>query len=121
LTEDIILKKVDLDWLLSIYGSLLTEKQLTITSLYCEEDLSIAEIAEQEGISRQCVHETLQRVEKQLRSLEEHLQMRNRFDHLQTVLTKAKASVNGNNVTEAEILIDKAIRLLNDEEESNGL
>lgn len=70
---DVLLKKVDMDLLLSVYGSLLTEKQYCISALFCEEDLSVAEIAEEAGVSRQCVHETLQRVEKQLTVWESQL------------------------------------------------
>ena len=43
--SDEVLRKVDVDWLLSIYGALLTDKQRTMAALYYDEDLSLAEIA----------------------------------------------------------------------------
>lgn len=46
--SDEVLRKVDVDWLLSIYGALLTDKQRTMAALYYDEDLSLAEIAQQE-------------------------------------------------------------------------
>ena len=117
-----ILRKVDLDWLLSIYGSLLTEKQRILAAQYYEEDLSLAEIAEQTGVSRQSVHETLRRVESQLRAWEEKLGMRRRLTQVEGTLTEALRLLpeeTGTQAARAEI--EKALRLLTDEEERNGL
>ena len=57
--------------LLDYYGSLLTEKQKTYFDLYYNQDLSLGEIAEQEGISRQGVYDTVSRTEAILRSMED--------------------------------------------------
>lgn len=46
--------------LYDIYGPLLTEKQQDYFELYYFEDLSLAEIAEELGISRNAVHNNLQ-------------------------------------------------------------
>ena len=59
--------------LLDVYGSLLTEKQLEMMQLYYDEDLSLSEIGEQFGISRQGVHDSLKRSEQSLDELEERL------------------------------------------------
>lgn len=56
--------------LLDYYGSLLTQKQAAAFDLYYNQDLSLAEIAEQEGISRQGVHDTIVRTEAILNDLE---------------------------------------------------
>ena len=42
--------------LFDCYGSLLTEKQRTLFAYYFDEDLSLAEISDLVGISRQAVH-----------------------------------------------------------------
>ena len=47
--------------LLDIYGALLTEKQQRILSRHVLEDCSLGEIAEEESISRQAVHDTVRR------------------------------------------------------------
>ena len=53
------------------YGELLTEKQRTCFDLYYNQDLSLSEIAEDLGVTRQGVHDTLARAEGQLRAFEE--------------------------------------------------
>src|SRR5690554_6084450 len=55
------------------YGGLLTPKQQRVFSLYYMENLSLGEIAEQEGTTRQAVHDLLQRTEKILERWEEQL------------------------------------------------
>lgn len=56
-----------------IYSPLLTENQREITNLYFNYDLSLAEIAEQKGCSRQSVSDCLQKSRKQLEEYEEKL------------------------------------------------
>lgn len=59
--------------LFDCYGEMLTEKQRTIFALHCDQDLSLGEIAEELGISRQGVHDTLARTESALEAMEEKL------------------------------------------------
>ena len=56
--------------LFDYYGELLTEKQKTCFDLYYNQDLSLSEIAEEAGITRQGVHDTLARAEAILRNME---------------------------------------------------
>ena len=56
-----------------LYSPLLTEKQREITALYFEYDLSLGEIAEQKGVSRQSVSDCLQKSRKQMEKYEEKL------------------------------------------------
>lgn len=56
--------------LLDYYGGLLTDKQKNYFDLYYNQDFSLAEIAEQEGISRQGVHDTISRTEATLLQME---------------------------------------------------
>lgn len=55
------------------YGSLLTAKQQEVLRLYHEENLSLSEIAEEFGISRQGVHDTLKNAEHALTEYEDKL------------------------------------------------
>ena len=53
------------------YGELLTEKQREYFDLHYNEDLSLAEIAQSEGVSRQSVWDIIRRAEETMRRLEE--------------------------------------------------
>ena len=57
--------------LFDAYGELLTERQRDLFDQYYNQDLSLAEIAENAGISRQGVYDTLRRTEAILRNFEE--------------------------------------------------
>ena len=61
---------VDRALLLDFYGELLTEKQRKYWDLHWNEDYSLAEIAELEGLSRQAVGDILRRAEQNLRDVE---------------------------------------------------
>ncbi len=56
-----------------LYSPLLTATQREITDLYFNFDLSLAEIAEQKGVSRQSISDCLNKSRKQLESYEKKL------------------------------------------------
>ena len=68
-------KKVEISILLEIYGNLLTEKQCEYMNYYYNEDLSLSEIAENDGITRQAVMRILQKSSKKLEEYEQKLQI----------------------------------------------
>ena len=59
-------KNVQIGVLLDIYGELLTEKQQDILDLYYNNNLSLAEVAEEIGITRQAVRDSIVKGEKKL-------------------------------------------------------
>ena len=59
--------------LYDFYGPLLSEKQQRITDLYHNENCSLTEIAEIEGITKQAVSQNLKRAEKALINYEDKL------------------------------------------------
>jgi predicted DNA-binding protein YlxM (UPF0122 family) len=59
--------------LFDFYGSLLNDNQNEVMALYHEDNLSLSEIAEDLGMSRQAVHYTLKRAEKALSGYEDKL------------------------------------------------
>ena len=73
--------------LLDFYGEILTQRQREFFDLYYNEDLSLAEIAENEGISRQGVRDSIKRAEGQLLEYEERLHLAARFRRIENVLS----------------------------------
>lgn len=72
-------KDMEIAWLFDFYGDMLTEKQQRVVELYYEEDLSLAEIAEHQRITRQGVRDSLKRAEMQMLEMEERLHLAGRF------------------------------------------
>ena len=66
-------EKVRISILIETYGKLLTEKQNQILNDYYNNDLSLSEIAENEGITRQAVRDIIKKGEKKLFEYEEKL------------------------------------------------
>ena len=65
--------KVKISILLETYGKLLTKKQYNLLDDYYNSDLSLSEIAENEGITRQAVRDNLKKGENKLFEYEEKL------------------------------------------------
>lgn len=59
-------KNVEIGLLCDIYGELLTEKQQDVLDLYYNNNLSLAEIADELGITRQAVKDSIAKGEKRL-------------------------------------------------------
>ena len=68
-------KNLEISVLLDYYGGMLTDKQRDVIDLYYNQDLSLAEIAEHEKISRQGVRDNIKRGEAYLLELEENLHL----------------------------------------------
>ena len=66
-------KVLEATLLLDFYGELLTDKQREIYGAYFLYDLSLSEIAEQQTVSRQAVHDVVKRTEKILFRYEDKL------------------------------------------------
>ena len=75
-----VAKDLEIVTLLDFYGEMLTQKQHDFLEFYYNEDLSLSEIALNEGITRQGVRDAIKRAEKQLRDMEEKLGLVRRFD-----------------------------------------
>ena len=78
------MKNEDLDFLRlwDLYSPLLTKTQREITDLYFNYDLSLAEIAEEKGVSRQSVSDCLTKCRRQLEEYDKKLGFTNAIDEL---------------------------------------
>ena len=94
--------------LYDFYGQLLSKRQQEVMALYHEENLSLSEIAEEFGISRQAVHDTLKKAEQALNEYEAKLGLMAR-------LMKSKEAV-----ADIDTRIDCMISDLTREGESQG-
>ena len=65
--------------LFDFYGELLTDHQKEIYEQFALEDLSLSEIAEMKGISRQGVHDLVKRCQKTLEGYEMKLHLVEKF------------------------------------------
>lgn len=64
---------IEITRLKDVYGALLTKRQTEMLSLFYDFDNSLSEIAEQYGVSRQAVRDTIERAKNQLFELEQKL------------------------------------------------
>ena len=72
-------KNLEISFLLDFYGEMLTEKQRDMVEYYYNDDLSLSEIVENEGITRQGVRDSIKRAEAQMLEMEERLGLARRF------------------------------------------
>lgn len=78
--EKKLAKNLEVTVLLDFYGQMLTEKQRSFLEYYYDADLSLSEIAENEGITRQGVRDAIKRAEAQLFDMENKLKLVERFE-----------------------------------------
>jgi len=80
--------------LFDFYGELLTEKQREYYDLHHNEDLSLSEIAEQNGLTRQGVWDIVRRAEHTLLETEERTGLLARFLEMQKTLARLERDAN---------------------------
>lgn len=93
-------KDLHISALLDVYGQFLNEKQRELCEYYYNEDLSLAEIAENVNITRQGVRDGIKRAEATLLDLEEKCRYSERFLRLKELSASAK---NGDKAANEEI------------------
>ncbi len=85
------MKDLNVSLLMDFYGNLLPEKQQDMLEQYYQEDLSLSEIAENSGITRQGVHDNIKRAVAELKNYEEKLGLLTRFSEI----TEAANEIRG--------------------------
>ena len=97
-------KDMHVSLLLDFYGDILPERRYEMTSLYYNDDLSLSEIADICGISRQGVRDAVKKSELELRELEEKLGLAARFAAVRAQLDDVSKNIEdiSENVGESE-------------------
>ena len=80
--------------LFDFYGDLLTERQREFYDLYYNEDLSLAEIAENYGISRQGVRDVIVRAEAAMTEVEDKTHIIRRFHQSRAAINAIDAAAD---------------------------
>ena len=114
-------ERVETGFLFGFYGPLLTERQKLLLSLWCEEDLSLSEIAEREGISRQGVHDTVHSAQRRLYELESKLGLAARYRQLISGLETCLDGIRMIPGETAREIEEKLLRILAWEEDDDGV
>ncbi len=79
-------KPLEMCLLFDFYGEMLTDKQKEVFDLYYNEDLSLAEISEHIGITRQGVRDSIVRAEHTLRDMEQRLGLVARYGKIDPLI-----------------------------------
>ena len=103
--------------LFDFYGELLTERQREFFDLYYNEDLSLSEIAENSGISRQGVRDVIVRAEAAMSEVEEKTHIIRRFHQSQAAIAAIDAAADKllqavNNRSYNDAMLDELARTI---------
>lgn len=105
-------KNLKVALLLDYYSAMLTDKQRDLIDLYYNEDLSLAEIAEHECITRQGVRDGIKRGEQTLFELEEALGLAEKSEKLMKIAEELEGKADEYGVPELKNTADKIKNIL---------
>lgn len=83
-------ERVQIAILSKYYGKMLTDRQQDILKMYVDNNLSLAEVSEELGISRQAVKDALDNSMQTLKNMEEKLQFISRDDNIKKLIEENK-------------------------------
>lgn len=98
--------------LYDFYGDLLTERQKEFFDLYYNEDLSLAEIAENYGITRQGVRDIIVRAEAALQEIEDKTGLIERYHSIQSAVDSMCETVSEVKSLNEDVLQSNALTAL---------
>lgn len=101
--------------LFDFYGELLTERQKEFYQLYYDEDLSLSEIAENYGISRQGVRDVIVRAEAYMTEIEDKTGLVKRFMQFSPHVDAIEAAVDELRQMNRRLFEDKRLEELCDQ------
>ncbi len=105
-------KPLEMCLLFDFYGEVLTEKQKELFDLYYNEDLSLAEISEHIGITRQGVRDSIVRAEHTLRDMEKKLGLVSRYGKIDSIVSSMLDDVHRLRIINLNLLHNSEISKL---------
>ena len=106
-------KDLSVATLLDTYGNMLTPRQRDVVGYYYCDDLSLAEIAENEGITRQAVRDLIRRAVAQLTEMEQKLGFVSKMQSVYTAVEGIRAAADGCSSDAAQSIRSACDALLN--------
>lgn len=113
-TGDVMESIVKQSLLYDFYGELLTEHQRSVYEDVVFNDMSLSEIAEEQGISRQGVHDLIKRCDRILTGYEEKLQLISKFEKTRQMVQKIHSLTRDFKETKDEALIGEIEQISSD-------
>jgi len=80
--------------LYDFYGELLTDHQKQVYESVVYENMSLGEIADEQGVSRQAIHDLIKRTDKILLDYENKLGLINKFEEIKVQIAKMNCKLN---------------------------
>lgn len=93
--------------LLDFYGQLLSDRARETLELHFAEDMSLAEIAGNDGISRQAIHDRIRRATVTLEGYETRLGLAGRFISQKKLAAEALTALDDNHPDEARKILSR--------------
>jgi predicted DNA-binding protein YlxM (UPF0122 family) len=85
---------IKIGFLYDFYSELLPERQREIIKLYYDDNLSLGEIAEEYGLTRQGIHENIKRGERKLEDFEAKLKLIEKYRKGKDIVSRLKADMD---------------------------
>lgn len=93
-------KNLKIGFLLDFYGDVLSDRKRLVMRYYYDDDLSLGEIAEEIGISRQGVRDLIKKAEDELLFYETNLGMAARFQSIREKADELLAKIENTNAND---------------------
>lgn len=98
-------KSLEIGYLLDFYGEMLSERRRTVLDMYYNEDMSLSEIAEALGITRQGARDLIKKAGDELLLFEEKLGIAQKFRSLYDCTDRAENILNNECVSDRAALL----------------
>jgi len=99
------MKNLDFVYLLDFYGGILSDRQREVMSLYYDDDLSLAEIADIANISRQGAHDFIKRGEAKLIEADKALGLVSRFEGIKQTVNTLECNIKKSDCENKELIL----------------